>query len=305
MAALMPEDVKISAEVPEAMNGQRLDHALELLAPDLGLRARKRLWETHEVLVDGRPRPKGYLISTGQTVELRALPGAGAGPGRVSDWPGLRVVGQKTGVIAALFKPAGLPTEAIAGRSGPSLEAFLPEFWPGLDVLLVNRLDTAASGLVLAALAPEVASDYRGFENQGLVRKEYLLLVYGRLERPDVLRGRIDAANRARVRVLDEPDPDELRRTEVVPLHYLEALNATLVRAVIFKGARHQIRAHLAHAGHPVVGDQAYGQGGPGGLYLHHAAVRMPEYFFQAPPAWPEWPEWSGLPGVAPRSGRD
>lgn len=278
--------------VPKEMTGQRLDKVMELAAPQLGLRARKRLWETHQVLVDGRPRPKGYRVREGQVLLLKPLPQAVRGKGSPADWPGLRVVGQKTGVIAGLFKPAGLPTEAVAGRPGPSVEAFLPEFWPGGRARLVNRLDAPTSGIVLVALSPGVADGYRRMERQGLVRKEYFALVSGELERPMVLHGRIDAADRVAVRVLNDPDPDPVRRTEVEPILYSIDRRATLVRATIFRGARHQIRAHLAHAGHAVIGDETYGGAEPGGLFLHHASVQMPEYSFAAPPQWPEWRDW-------------
>jgi 23S rRNA pseudouridine1911/1915/1917 synthase len=278
--------------IPREMNGQRLDKIMELVAPELGLRARKRLWETHQVLVDGRPRPKGYRVQEGQVLLLKPLPQAAHGKDSPADWPGLKVVGQKTGVIAALFKPAGLPTEAVAGRPGPSVETFLSEFWPGGSARLVNRLDTPTSGIVLVALSPGVAEDYRRMERQGLVRKEYFALVTGELEHALLLNGRIDTADRATVKVLDTPDPDPVRRTEVEPISYSIGRDATLVRATIFRGARHQIRAHLAHAGHAIVGDATYGRAEPGGLYLHHASVQVPEYSFAAQPQWPEWRDW-------------
>lgn len=305
-----------SVTVPQAMEGRRLDGALELLLPDQGLRARKRLLETHRVLVDGRPRPKGYRVQAGQILTLEPLDArtAEADP---SDWPGLRVVGQSTGRMAALCKPPGLDTEALAGAAGPSLEAFLPHFFPGRYARLVNRLDRHVSGLVLVALSPEAARDYRAHEDARAVTKVYLALVHvaeggGQGVRPGdelVIDLAIDAARRTTVRVTAEPDPTGLRHTRVRflgPPPDLDGLSpdvlpgdAMLARVAIHKGARHQIRAHLAHAGHPIVGDSVYGLSEPGPLYLHHALVDLPGFRAHADPPWPWWPAWEPLARAA------
>ena len=303
------------ATVPQAMEGQRLDAALELLAPGQGLRARKRLMETHRVLVDGRPRPKGYRVQAGQVLSLEPLDGAAPAALDPADWPGLRVVGQATGRLAALCKPAGLDTQALAGAPGPSLEAFLPLFFPGRDAVLVNRLDRPVSGVVLAALSPEAARDYRAHEDAGQVTKVYLALVHGGGPGKEPVSGSefvvdraIDAARRKAVRVLDEPDPTGLRHTSVrflgpAPGHGLSPNaipeDALLARVVIHKGARHQIRAHLAHAGHAIVGDPVYGLGEPGPVYLHHALADLPGFQAHADPLWPQWAVWEPLLRVA------
>ena len=66
--------------------------------------------------------------------------------------------------------------------------------------------------------------------------------------------------------MLDRDDPDPLRWTEATPL--LSLGKAVLVLAEIRKGARHQIRAHLAGSGFPILGDATYGHGEPCGLRL-------------------------------------
>ena len=208
----------------------------------------------------------------------------------------MRVVGQSTGFMAALFKPAGVHSEAIAGRPGLSAQACLPLFWPGRFAQLVNRLDQPTSGLLLVALTPEAAAAYRTQEDEGRVEKAYVALVRGRVERPFTIRRAMDAHDRKRVRVLDAETDDALRHTRVEPLRGMPDLDATIVRALIAKGARHQIRAHLAAAGAPIVGDELYGAGGErGGLYLHHFRVALPGFQAAAPPDWPQWDEW-GIP---------
>ncbi|MCK9240855.1 RNA pseudouridine synthase [Desulfocurvus sp.] len=293
-----------SGVVPPEMEGRRLDQALELVLPGAGLRARKRAWEAGAVLVDGRPRPKGYRVMAGQVLALRAegaRQGAGCadgeqpGPGCVPE--GVRVVGQSTGIMAALFKPGGVHSEAIAGRPGPSVDQCLGAFWPGRFARLVNRLDLPTSGLLAVALSEVMAARYRELEDQAAVTKTYAALVRGRVADAFVCTGAIDAARRRAVRVLDAADPTGLRHTRVEPVLAVErdelpGPGATLVRCRIHKGARHQIRAHLAAAGHPVLGDGLYGPQEGARLYLHHFRLSLPDFEAAAPPLWPEWADW-------------
>ena len=283
------------ASVPESMQGCRLDQALELLLPGEGLRARKRAWECCRVLVDGRERPKGYRVQAGQVLALEPRdPAATDSAARIPE--GMRVVGQSTGFMAALFKPAGVHSESIAGRPGLTAQACLPLFWPDRFARLVNRLDQPTSGLLLVALAPDAAAAYRSLEDAGRVEKAYVALVRGRVERPFTVCRAIDADDRKLVRVLDAETDDVLRHTRVEPLLAVPDADATVVRARIAKGARHQIRAHLAAAGAPIVGDDLYGAGEQrGGLYLHHFRVSLPDFQAAAPPAWPQWDGW-GIP---------
>jgi 23S rRNA pseudouridine1911/1915/1917 synthase len=277
-----------TAKVTEDLEGQRLDQVLALLAPELGLRGRKRLFEHFAVLVDGRPRPKGYRVQAGQVVRLRPRDDSTAGEVPA----GVRVAGQSTGRYAALVKPAGLHTEAQAGSPEPSLEGLLPRFFPDRYVRLVNRLDRDTSGLVLAALSASAEAEYRSQEAGLGVEKSYLALAAGSFWAETRLDSALDTADRQRVRVLASPDPDPARHTLVTPLVYIDGLGGTLVRARIHRGARHQIRAHLAAAGHPLVGDALYGRAGQGGpLYLHHYHIHLASLDFAAK-AWPEWPQW-------------
>lgn len=276
------------------MHGQRLDQALELLLPGEGLRARKRAWERFRVLVDGRVRPKGYRVQAGQSLALVPLEPAGENRAVIPD--GVRVVGQSTGYMAALFKPAGVHSEDIAGRPGPTVRACLPQFWPGRFARLVNRLDLLTSGLVLVALSESAAQSYRDLENAGQVEKAYVALVRGEVDAPFTVRRAIDAADRKRVRVVDAETDDFLRHTVVAPLLPFPSEGVTLVRALIKKGTRHQIRAHLAFAGIPIVGDPLYGdfdESTDTGLYLHHFRVTLPAFQAVSIPDWPEWREWS------------
>ncbi len=232
--------------VPQDMDGARLDQALLLLLPDSSLRARRRAWEEGAVLVDGRPRSKGFRVAAGQRLEMRGEQARDALP------LGARVL-EVQGGYAALFKPHGLHSAAIAGRDNASLERLLPGLLPGENAVLLNRLDRLTSGIVLAALSPEAATRYYQLEDAGQVTKEYSARVRGCLEWPVTVKNALDIENTKKTKILPREDESPLRWTRVEPVDYDAEKDQTLVRAVIHKGARHQIRAHLAHILLPIV----------------------------------------------------
>ena len=258
--------------IPPQEAGKRLDAALAELLPHLGLRGRRRLWEHGRVLLDGRERGPAHRVAGGEsvTLELSALVSASfPEPTALESWS-IRVVAYSPDYVA-LYKPVGLHSAALAGGSEPSLEALLPSLWPGFcrnapglsDVppQLLSRLDAPTSGLITAACNPAAADNFRRLEAAGAVRKHYLALVHGRLEAPLLLTRRTDTDQRKKTRVLAEDSPDPTRHTRAEPLRFydLSDTSKTLVHAEIRRGSRHQIRAHLAAAGHPLVGDALYG----------------------------------------------
>ena len=271
--------------VPESYQGRRLDQTLELLMPGIGLRGRKRIWEKHRVEVNGRPREKGFRVSRGQEISLVAakdLPGSGF---ELEDWPDVRIVKETAG-YAALYKPAGLHTAILESRFEASLEQGLEVLLANREARLLNRLDRLTSGLVLAGLRPEAAKRYLQLQGRGKVLKYYLAVCRGRLDKETEVGQRILSTDRKAVRVLAEKDPDPLRRTLITPLATDRSRELTLVRVRIFKGARHQIRAHLAWLGFPLTGDPLYGQGADANFRLHHHRIEFPGFMAEVEPDW-------------------
>lgn len=276
--------------VDVSFDGARLDRALEQLLPGSGLRLRRRLVETGRVLMEGRTAPAGLKVRAGQRVTL--LPDVADNQESaqerfsVQPLPAVKMV-VRTRDYAALDKPAGLHSAALAGGGGASLEAMLPELFPGITPRLLNRLDLLTSGLVLAAMNARAAKIFAALKPKDVV-KEYLAVVEGVLDEALVLKRKLDTDDRKRTRVLGKMENDARGWTLVWPEAALIG-GRTLVRVRIQAGARHQIRAHLAAANLPIVGDPLYGDldaSSGSRLYLHHRRLEFLDFKAFCPPPW-------------------
>jgi 23S rRNA pseudouridine1911/1915/1917 synthase len=259
--------------LPPDTTPDRLDKILSARL-GLGLRRTRFLIQQGRILVDGCVLPKGTAVRAGQKIEIQS---PDAEPQYL---PSRAYVVRRENGFAAVMKPGGMHT--VRGKGEPCLESCLEDLGLG-GWMLVNRLDFLTSGLVLAVDSPERREQYTTWQNTEAVHKWYLALAHGDIATEFSVQGRILDRKRRVVRVLDEEDKPA-RWTMVRPLQAVG--NNTVVLIRILKGRRHQIRAHLAHAGHPLVGDPLYGQDRAGGLFLHHWRVDLPGFTAQKRPEW-------------------
>ena len=163
--------------------------------------------------------------------------------------------------LIVAVKPQGLPVDA--DRDGVGADTLLTRLqgrWPGAR--LCHRLDAQTGGIVLAAADEAVWQQaFEAFRDHRGVTKRYAALAFGRFERPE---GTLSAwlvkdARRGDVRVLHRDAPGAKPITtryraggEVAPGLYRVALEPVT-------GRTHQLRAHMADFGHPLLGDDHYG----------------------------------------------
>jgi 23S rRNA pseudouridine1911/1915/1917 synthase len=251
--------------VTDQAAGARID---SFLASEIGQVSRTRIQRAisyGDILVNDRTVKPSYRLRAGDRIEidLSEPPPVELRPEPIP----LNIVFEDDDLIV-VDKPAGMVVHPGAGmESGTLANALVYHFnelsgtagciRPGI----VHRLDKETSGLLLVAkndLAHEHLSEQF---RQRQVLKLYMALVYGRLSEP---RGQIDArigrspTNRTRMAVLGGgAGRPALTLFEIIE-RYQEF---TLLKVQIKTGRTHQIRVHLAHIGHPVVGDTTYGGG--------------------------------------------
>jgi 23S rRNA pseudouridine1911/1915/1917 synthase len=224
---------------------------------------------------------KGRLLALGERITL-AEPtlAAAAAPAPEPDAP-LTVLAAGEGWLA-LDKPAGVPVHPLApGERGTLLNALVarhPEVTGvgegGLRSGVVHRLDVDTSGVLLFATNEPRWRELREAFRRHRVAKTYRALVEGRLAGDGelVLHLSVLRHRPAHVGVV-EHGAGRSRRTELRWRTLRELADATLVEVAPRTGFLHQIRASLAHLGHPVLGDVAYGaKPGVAPRHLLHAA---------------------------------
>ncbi len=128
---------------------------------------------------------------------------------------------------------------------------------------ITHRIDQETSGLVLCALNKESERTLKIMFQDREIFKSYLALVHGHVSRETLITEPLLRAQdeSAIVRMVVKVHPDGKKsETKIEPLEYFPDLNMTLVKASPKTGRQHQIRVHLFHVKHPIVGDPIYGQ---------------------------------------------
>jgi tRNA pseudouridine32 synthase/23S rRNA pseudouridine746 synthase len=166
--------------------------------------------------------------------------------------PGVRVLFE-TDDFLAVDKPAGVVSIAEAGKGG--LPELLKDHFSG-KIYPVHRLDRGASGVIVFAKNAAAHRHLNGEFDRRKVGKTYLALVDGTMA---VSHGRISAPLRefGSGRMGVDPKRGKASSTEWKIAERLDG--ATLLRVHPATGRRHQIRVHLYHIGHPILGDLRYG----------------------------------------------
>ena len=271
-------DGRRSLEVPPDAAGMRLDvwlaGALELP------RARvKELLELGAVRIGGRPPRKGDRTVAGARVEV-TLPTEDPRP---VPQPELALeILHLDPQLVAVDKPAGIPSHPLApGERGTVVNALVARHPECADASadpreggLVHRLDTLTSGVLLAARTREAWLALRDAFSGRRVDKRYLAVVTG----PVAEAGEIDLPLRHRgdhvEPALDGPGREALSEFRVLS----RSGDAALLEVRIHTGVLHQIRAHLAAIGAPVLGDASYGGRAHPGLsrfFLHASRLGL------------------------------
>ncbi len=254
--------------VNEAEQGKRLDVFLAEKG-DMTRSAATRLIENEEVLVSGRAVPKNRKLSVGDLVQAELsdpIPDE-AQPENIP----LNIVYEDED-IAVIHKPSGMVVHPAAGNSsGTLVNALLYHLGDSLSGIggvvrpgIVHRIDKDTSGLLVVAKNDKAHESLSQQLKTHTVSRVYEAILVGNLKDD---KGTVDAPigrhpnDRKKMAVL-KPSQG-FSRHAVTHYEVLERFAGfCLVQCVLETGRTHQIRVHMAHLGHPILGDSVYGGAG-------------------------------------------
>ncbi|MDX1269780.1 MAG: 23S rRNA pseudouridine(1911/1915/1917) synthase RluD, partial [Oceanisphaera sp.] len=258
----MAETIQQQQTVPDSMANDRLDQAAARLFPDFS-RSRLQAWiKSGELLVDGEQRKPRDKLAGGEELAINATLEAD------TRWQpediALDIVYEDEHILV-LNKPAGLVVHPAAGHAAGTLLNALLNHCEALSQLprggIVHRLDRDTTGLMVVAKTLQAHSHLVEQLQAREVHREYEAVVYGSMTGGGVVDAPIGR------------HPQQRKKMAVVEFGGKEAITHyrlikrfryhSHVRCLLETGRTHQIRVHMAHIGHPVLGDPLYGRNKP------------------------------------------
>ena len=243
--------------IPDEQGGQRLDLALSKLLPEFS-RNRIQNWiRARRIEVDDGFATTKMKVSGGESVRVEIEPDFGATPDAPEAIP-LKVVFEDP-VLLVIDKPVGLVVHPGSGNPRGTLLNALLHHAPQVAELpragIVHRLDKDTSGLLVVAKTLTAYTDLVRQLQSRMVKREYLALVYGEVDRAGTVDAPLarDPFNRTKRTV------HTMGKTAITHYEVVERFpGVTLLRCKLETGRTHQIRVHMQHIGHPLVGETIY-----------------------------------------------
>lgn len=250
-----PRIVERRFRVEPELAGSRLDKFLVQKIPRLSRTRLQEIIRDTVTFADGRVARPSSRVAAGDVLVMRREAQPEPPCPRRFDilWRDDRAM--------VIDKPAGLPVHISARYYFNTLTRVIAETMPGEGWQICHRLDRETSGAMVLARGKQAAAALKGAFERKQARKRYLAVVTGRpadqiIDLPLGLTGDRDALISIRMVVRDDAPP---ARTEIEVLEVVGDM--ALVECRPITGRQHQIRAHLAAIGHPIVGDKLYAGG--------------------------------------------
>ena len=270
--------IQAQFDVPLEESGSRIDQVLARLMPDYS-RARLTQWLTEgQILIDGAARKPKNKVFGGEKIVVNAELEPQI------DWSAENIPLDLVHVdhdLIIVNKPAGLVVHPGHGNpSGTLVNALLSQF-PELEEIpragIVHRLDKETSGVLAVARSLKAQANLVKQLKDRSMSRQYVALVYGHPNKEGTIDAPMDRHRLQRTKMAvvysGKPAVTHYRVTETTA-------HCAWVQVKLESGRTHQIRVHMMHIGHPLIGDPVYRQGRPG---LGRAAVAARDLIDQFP----------------------
>jgi len=243
--------------IPDRLIGSRIDTAISEMLPELSRNKIISWIKSGEILIDSNPfKPKEKVLG-GEIIEMNVSPEENTN--WIAEDIKLDIVFEDDEILV-LNKPSGLVTHPGAGNTHGTLANGILFARPELNQLdragIVHRLDKDTSGLMVVAKTEHAKlSLIKQLESHSVAR-EYSAIVYGSMVTGGMVDEPIgrDSVNRQKQAVIKVGKP------AITHYRVIEKFrNFTLIKAILETGRTHQIRVHMSHIGHPLLGDFTYG----------------------------------------------
>jgi 23S rRNA pseudouridine1911/1915/1917 synthase len=241
------------------------ERADAVVARRLGISARaaRKLFDGGNVTLAGRRLDKGSFIDATAEPEIEGTQEA-TEPVLQPRAMHLAVLFEDSTMVA-VNKPAGIPSHPLRPDEGDTVAAGIVSRYPecfdasedAREGGLCHRLDTGTSGVIVAARSRESWLKLRKALSSGLCTKTYLAHVQGAPPLSFSVDGVIGRGGKGGSRAMVNGGRDPLPARTVFDRLWQRESSA-LVRATLGTGRIHQVRVHLAHSGHPILGDDLY-----------------------------------------------
>lgn len=263
-----------SLTVEDKYTNMRIDKYLRAVFPHLPFSALQKALRKRDVKVDGKRIKQDYIVNTGENLEVfivdEILDGKQEGGGKLNQ--GFQIVFEDSNILL-VNKEQGLPVHPDRDSSSKTLidavrdylsekGEYVPENPSSFAPALCHRLDRNTGGIVIIAKNQESLNIIIEKMENKEIKKYYQCLVKGRLENKSakLKAWLIKDENKSRVFISDSKKPGFIEIvTKYREIYYTSSIDVSRLEIELVTGRTHQIRAHLAHIGHPVIGDGKYG----------------------------------------------